>query len=127
MFINLSDQFQTKEKEYASVGSASNGYYAGPLSNISTCYAPGKTSAVYWAEFINKDTFTPNGMYFAVPIAFYTTVSVDPFSGFPDGDCRLYRIYSGTNLKTFSERLTRFTLGGKNFISLSNNVCLRID
>ena len=127
MFMKLSDQFKEKYKEVLFNGASKNGYYASLGSYITGSYKNGSTTNVLYNGFINADSFTPNGMYFAIPIAFHTTATADPFSGFPYGDCRLYYIYSGTTQKTFSDRLTKFTLGGKNFISLTDTICLKID
>ena len=126
MLLKLSDQFMEKNKEAIFHGYSNNGYYSS-ISTLTVSYKNGSTTTAYVGSFISADSLTPNGMYFAIPIAFHTTATADPFSGFPYGDCRLYYIYSGTTQKKFSDRLTRFTLGGKNFISLTETICLKID
>ena len=127
MFMKLSDQFQEKYKEVLFNGESQNGCYASLGSYITGSYKNGSTTDVSRYGFISADSLTPNGMYFAIPIVFRTKETADPFSGFPYGDCRLYYIYSGTTQKKFSDRLTKFTLGGKNFISLTDTICLKID
>lgn len=70
---------------------------------------------------------TNNGLFVAIPVAVHTVDGSIPFSGFVGESPVLYMNYQGTKSNTFESRLIKFTLGGYNFVSLGENICVKVD
>ena len=121
-FLHATDQFNRKGFDFLINGSSGSGYYGFGSALSSNA---GVAFSVSYIPATNPNILVRSGATYALPL--YVVNSATPgYSLVPDG-VRLYHIYLNTDPKTFAERLMKFSVGGRNFITLGNNVCLGID
>lgn len=123
-FTVIVDQFNNTERVTLSAGTSSAQYYE--LGNAVSPNA-GDVMSFSAVPYINPGCLVANGVYSAIPAAYVSSYTVAPFSGFPKGPCSLYYTYSDGESQSHPTRLTRFSIDGKNFISLTDKLCLRTD
>lgn len=122
MCLKVVDQFTGAVRLAASAGSSYNAYYApGYL------YIAEGPNAVRLLEDKNANGLAKNGIAAAIPVVHYTESSDTPLSGFVAGGGLLYYFYRGTTIMNFDARFTTLSLGGHEFITLTQNLCVRVN
>lgn len=123
-FTVIVDQFNNTERVTLSAGTSSSQYY-----ELRNAVSPNGVDVMEFSAvpYINPGCLVANGVYSAIPVAYVSSYTVAPFSGLPKGPCSLYYTYSGGASLSYPTRLTRFSIDGKNFISLTDKLCLRTD
>lgn len=81
------------------------------------------------AYAIDTTAIPPTGITgtYAIPVMWYLQDTRLTFSGGAGGLELLYYIYDNGTRKTFPNRYTRFSIDGHNFLSLTSEICARLD
>lgn len=122
MCLKVVDQFTGIEKLAAGVGSSYGGYYTPGY-----IYIAEGPNVVRLLEDKNANGLAKNDIAVAVPVVHYTESSDTPLSGFVAGGALLYYFYRGTSIMNFDARFTTLSLGGHEFITLTQNLCARLN
>ena len=122
MCMKVVDQFTGVEKLAGSAGSSYDDYYSSGY-----LYIAEGPNVVRLLEDKNANGLARNGIVAAIPVVHYTDSSATPFSGFVAEGGLLYYFYRGTDIMNFDARFANLSLGGHNFITLTRNLCGRVD